>query len=100
MVGEIALIKKDCVRTASVVVDEETDLVVINRELYNRSVRETLERDYIEKRNFVIDNPLFKDLAPKNKRQLIICLKKETFQYGNVIVRQGTALDKTYFILE
>lgn len=100
VVGEIALIKKDCVRTASVVVDEEVDLVVIDQELYNRSVRETLERDYIEKRNFVLDNPLFKDLAPKTKRQLIISLKKEIFQYGNVIIRQGMDLEKTYFVLQ
>ena len=36
--GEIALINPDCIRTASVVADEETDLVVIDRDLYNRSV--------------------------------------------------------------
>ncbi|CAI9720003.1 Hypothetical predicted protein [Octopus vulgaris] len=100
VVGELALIKKDCVRIASVVVDEETDLIVIDQELYNRSVRETLERDYIERRKFVLDNPLFKGLAHKTRRQLIICLKKETFQYGNTIVKQGSPLDKTYFILE
>ncbi|XP_052822735.1 uncharacterized protein LOC106870333 [Octopus bimaculoides] len=100
VVGELALIKKDCVRIASVVVDEETDLIVIDLELYNRSVRETLERDYIERRKFVLDNPLFKGLAHKTRRQLIISLKKETFQYGNTIVKQGSPLDKTYFILE
>ena len=37
-VGEIALIKDDCIRTASVVVDCETDLIVIERNLYNRQV--------------------------------------------------------------
>ncbi|GAB1600134.1 cGMP-dependent protein kinase egl-4-like [Argonauta hians] len=100
VVGELALIKKDCVRIASVVVDEETDLIVIDQELYNRSVRETLERDYIERRKFVLDNPLFKGLTHKVKRQLIICLKKESYQYGNTIVRQGSPLEKTYFILE
>ena len=36
--GEIALINPDCIRTASIVANERTDLVVIHRDLYNRSV--------------------------------------------------------------
>ena len=35
-VGEIALLKDDCIRTASVVCDCETDLIMIERNLYNR----------------------------------------------------------------
>jgi hypothetical protein len=36
--GEQALINEDCIRTASIVTEEPTDLIVINRELYNRSI--------------------------------------------------------------
>ncbi|CAC5415180.1 unnamed protein product [Mytilus coruscus] len=50
--GEVALIKEDCVRTASVVTDEETDLMVVDRALYNRSVRDVLEREFHEKTEF------------------------------------------------
>jgi hypothetical protein len=46
--GEVALIKEDCVRTASVVTDDNTDLMVVDRALYNRSVRDVLEREFNE----------------------------------------------------
>ncbi|XP_053384694.1 uncharacterized protein LOC123536331 [Mercenaria mercenaria] len=37
--GELALINADCVRNASIIADEVTDLIVVNRELYNRSLK-------------------------------------------------------------
>ena len=40
--GELALIHPDCVRTASIVADEKTDLIVIHRDLYKRSVSKVL----------------------------------------------------------
>ena len=58
--GEVALLKEDCIRTATVVSDTDTDLVVIDRALYNRSVRDVLEREYTQKTQFVDTNILFK----------------------------------------
>jgi len=58
--GEVALLKEDCIRTATVVADADTDLVVIDRNLYNRSVRDVLEREYEQKTKFVEENSLFK----------------------------------------
>lgn len=37
--GELALINADCVRNASIIADEITDLIVVNRDLYNRSLK-------------------------------------------------------------
>jgi CRP-like cAMP-binding protein len=37
--GEIALISQDSIRNASVVADETSDLLVIHRDLYNRSLK-------------------------------------------------------------
>ena len=37
--GEIALISEDSVRNATVIADEETDLMVIHRDLFNRSMK-------------------------------------------------------------
>lgn len=37
--GEIALISEDSVRNASIIADEETDLLVINRELFNSTLK-------------------------------------------------------------
>jgi len=37
--GELALINTDCVRNASIIADEPTDLIIVNRDLYNRSLK-------------------------------------------------------------
>ena len=42
--GEVALISEDCVRTASIITDEPSDVIVIDRQLYNRSVKEVLQK--------------------------------------------------------
>lgn len=97
--GEVALIKEDCVRTASVVTDEETDLMVVDRALYNRSVRDVLEREFHEKTEFVEKNPLFKHWLPKMKKSMTIALQKESMRYGSQIVRQGQPVDNVFFIL-
>ena len=57
--GELALIHSDCVRTASIVADERTDLVVISRDLYNRSVSKVIAREYAEKMKFIENAPVF-----------------------------------------
>ena len=44
--GEIALINPDCIRTASVVADVETDLVVVDREVYNRNLSKVRRERY------------------------------------------------------
>lgn len=58
--GEMALLKEDCIRTATVVADTDTDLVVIDRNLYNRSVKDVLEKEFQQKTKFVDENSLFK----------------------------------------
>jgi len=97
--GEVALIKEDCVRTASVVTDDNTDLMVVDRALYNRSVRDVLEREFNEKTEFVEKNPLFKHWLPKMKKSMTIALQKETMHYGSPIVRQGQPVENVFFIL-
>ena len=37
--GELALLNEDSVRNASIIADEETDLLIINRDLFNRSLK-------------------------------------------------------------
>lgn len=37
--GEVALMSEDAVRNATVIADEETDLLVVSRELFNRSMK-------------------------------------------------------------
>ncbi|WAR27359.1 KAPR-like protein [Mya arenaria] len=97
--GEVALLKEDCIRTATVVADNETDLVVIDRALYNRSVRDVLEREYTQKNEFVDTNLLFKNWPARQKKLLVVALKKETAKYGSQVIRQGGPADHMYFLL-
>lgn len=86
-------------RTASVVTDEDTDLMVVDRALYNRSVRDVLEREFHEKTEFVENNPLFKQWLPKMKKSMTIALQKETMHYGSPVVRQGQPVKNIFFML-
>ena len=69
-VGEVALIDETCVRTASIVADAKTDLVIVDKPLYTRCVKDTLAKEFEDKRQFIINNPLFASWAPKYRKQL------------------------------
>jgi CRP-like cAMP-binding protein len=97
--GEIALINPDCIRTASVVADERTDLVVIRRDLYNRSLSKVIAKEYKEKTDFIDSQPLFDDWPKKLKKHMAACLKKETLTFDCPIVKQGAKVDNLYFIV-
>lgn len=89
----------DCIRTASIVAEEKTDLLVVDRSLYNRAVKDVLAREFEEKAAFIKDNPLFYNWAPRYKKQLAMALYKETFPYESVLVRQGEPVTNIYFII-
>ncbi|XP_053403282.1 uncharacterized protein LOC123553732 [Mercenaria mercenaria] len=97
--GEVALLKEDCIRTATVVADGDTDLVIIDRNLYNRSVKDVLEMEYQLKTKFVEENSLFKNWPSKQKKLLVVALKKESAKYGSYLLRQGNIADHMYFLL-
>lgn len=64
----MALISEDCIRTASIIITEPADLIVVDRELYNRSVKEVLHKEFEDKRNFIANNPLFNNWPPKYEK--------------------------------
>ncbi|XP_064616273.1 uncharacterized protein LOC135480373 [Liolophura sinensis] len=97
--GEVALVSEDCVRTASIIAEDTTDLVVVDRALYNRSVRDVLAQEFEEKTNFIKATPLFSNWAPKYRKQLAMAMYKETFPYESWLVKQGENVENIYFII-
>jgi hypothetical protein len=97
--GEVALLSEDCIRTASIVADESTDLICIDRALYNRSVKSVLQEDFEDKATFIATNPFFSNWAPRYKKQLAMAFRKETYGYESVIAKQGDPVAEIYFIL-
>ena len=99
-VGEVALTDEtSTIRTASVVVETKTDLMIVDKPLYDRSVKETLAKEFEDKRQFILNNPLFASWAPKYRKQLTMALYKETYAYDSVLVKQGDDVEFVYFIL-
>ncbi len=87
------------VRSATVIADEKTDLMVVDRQLYNRSVRDVLAKEYKQKSEFISDNSLFSTWAPKYRKQLTMAMYTMTYPYESVLVRQGDQTDYMYFVL-
>ena len=97
--GELALINSNCIRNASIVAEETTDLMIVSRELFSRSSLRAAQAAEFEARNkFVQDHPLFRQWSVKHKKQLAMSIRKEAFQYDQQIVRQGDTVDHIYFL--
>ena len=97
--GEVALFSDDCIRTASIISDDNADLIVVDRELYNRSVKSVLQKEFEDKSNFIATSPYFHNWPPKYKKQLAMALVKESVPYEYMLVRQGDPVAGIYFIL-
>lgn len=97
--GEVALMSEDCIRTASIISEEKTDLLMVDRALYNRAVKDVLAREFEEKAAFIKGSPLFSNWAPRYKKQLAMALYKESFPYESELVRQGDPVTNIYFII-
>ncbi|KAH3887827.1 hypothetical protein DPMN_011849 [Dreissena polymorpha] len=97
--GELALINADCVRNASIIADETTDLIVVNRDLYNRSLKAFQEKEFNEKKRFVEEFPLFRGWQTKYRKQLAMSLRKEKANFDGIIIKQGCPTDGICFLL-
>ncbi|XP_052798418.1 uncharacterized protein LOC128230299 isoform X2 [Mya arenaria] len=97
--GELALINTDCVRNASIIADETTDLIVVNRDLYNRSLKAFQEKEFNEKKRFVEEYPLFRNWQARYRRQLAMSLRKEKLTFDGILTKQGAPLDGICFLL-
>ncbi|KAL3842639.1 hypothetical protein ACJMK2_020630 [Sinanodonta woodiana] len=97
--GELALINADCIRNASIIVDEMLDLLVVNRELYNGTLKAFQTREYEEKKRFVEEYPLFSGWQPRYKKQLAMSLRKQKLNFDGILVKQGCPADGLCFLL-
>lgn len=97
--GELALINKDCVRNASIITDVSTDLLIVDRTLYNRSLHAYQAQEFAQRSQFTSQYPLFSNWQPRYKKQMAMSLRKDTIPYEGTIVRQGDPVENIYFLL-
>jgi len=95
----VALLTDNGTRSASIIADESTDLIVIDRVLYNRCVHDVISREFQQKADFIAQHPQFRTWAPKYRKQLMMALEKEVLSFEHVVTKQGAPVDAIYFIV-
>ena len=60
-------------RSASIISDDECDLILISRDLYHRSVAKIVNQEYEEKKNFVEKCGLFRSVT--SPVHAVVCLR-------------------------
>ncbi|XP_046349863.2 uncharacterized protein LOC124130870 [Haliotis rufescens] len=97
--GEVALMSEDNIRNASIITDNDCDFLVVDRELFNSSLKEYEERSYAECRHFVQKHPFFSKMSQRFKRLLTLSLRKEQYGFESTLVKQGEPITGLHFIL-
>lgn len=96
--GEIALVSENT-RTATIIADEVTDLMVVNKALYARCLQAPAQRKLNEKQSFINNSQFFGSWPPKMKKLLSLCLERDVIPYDSYLQRQGEAADKIFFMI-
>ncbi|XP_033120425.1 uncharacterized protein LOC117119699 [Anneissia japonica] len=97
--GELALVQADNVRSASIISDLPTDLIMVNRDLYNRCLKTAQEMQFKEKKEFVGTCSLFSNWTPRQRKIMAMSFTKTRYDYDNTIVKQGEPVRGIFFIL-
>ena len=69
------------------------------RALYDRYNKQWQAREFHEKYSFIFNSAYLRMLTAKNRYLVACALTKETFNFGNKIVKQGEPAKDIYFIL-
>ncbi|XP_022104938.1 uncharacterized protein LOC110986920 isoform X2 [Acanthaster planci] len=96
--GELALVQTNLIRSASVIADQPTGLIVVDRDLYNRSLKAVQQQEFAGKKKFVNTFPLFSHWTPRQRNVMAMSLTRVRYQFGNSIVRQGDKVRGLIFI--
>ncbi|CAF2902090.1 unnamed protein product [Rotaria sp. Silwood2] len=95
--GERALVTNEP-RSATVMSITPTDLLVVDREVFNRTLKAAHEKELQEKTEFINRCPLFSTWSPRLKRLVSLSLERGRFSYDSMLYKQGTRADAVYFI--
>ncbi|XP_059158637.1 uncharacterized protein LOC131942733 [Physella acuta] len=97
--GEIALLRDNCVRNATIIADTACDLLVVQKKLFDTCIKASQLAEYQEKKRFVESSNIFRGWSPKFRNLLEMSLIKEHHPYGSVIVQQGAPVRGLIFVI-
>ena len=95
--GEVALVSEDT-RSASIIADEVTDLILVNKTLYSRCLQVPTLRRLQEKQGFINNSQFFGSWTIKMKKLLSLCLERDFVPYDSYLTKQGELADRIFFI--
>ncbi|KAK7486690.1 hypothetical protein BaRGS_00022091 [Batillaria attramentaria] len=97
--GELALIHPESTRNATIIANHPCDLLVVSRDLYNKTLHAFQAKEYAERQKFVQDCPLFHKWNARYRKMAAMSLVKSSFKFEDVIVKQGTLVDGLHFVV-
>ena len=96
--GEMIMASHDhCTYNSTIVAEELTHVLLIDKELYARSFGAHQEA-WQNKMQFVDQSPFFQNLTPAIKNLLMDNLKPLEIQFGNRFVKQGSVCNSLFFV--
>ena len=95
----MALISDD-VRNATIISDTRSQFLVLDKVVYNRSLRKTQEAEFRAFNNFVNSCPVFLNWSSRYKKQVSMSLSRSIFPFETEIIKQGDKINGIGFIVE
>lgn len=95
--GEMLMSHKQQAYNSTIIADELTYVLLIDKELYARSFG-AHRMEWENKAKFVNQSPIFCNLTPAKKNLLMENLKPRDIQFGNRFVKQGSVCNSLFFV--
>jgi CRP-like cAMP-binding protein len=100
IIGETSLLSEGSVRVASLITDEPVDLLVIDRPVFDRYLKELVIQSYSEKGDFLASMPVMSTSPPALKTSMIMLFEKKVFSYNEMIIKQGQSVSAVFFVIQ
>ena len=99
--GELALINPSKKRTATIIIKEDCHLGILNKEIYDLSIKSAQDKLRIRNVIYFLNGPIFKDVSNNYfLNNYFFRFKKRVFNQGEVLFRRGEERTKIYFIIK
>ncbi|KAJ3107471.1 hypothetical protein HDU97_004067 [Phlyctochytrium planicorne] len=95
--GDLALVT-DAPRSATIITDERSELIKVEKDDYCRIVKYIHEKENIELYSFIRRMPVFSTWSRSSLMSIVGNMKIKKFQHGEVIYKQGDELKWFYIV--
>ena len=95
--GELALVNTKP-RTKTALCTEDTVIVSLSKEIYNRVLEKAVKRDLLGRISFLKNFAIFQNMQQTSLERLLLFMKLKVVQRGKVIYKVGQKPDGVYLI--